>query len=449
MGMSDNDDDVLRECMEYWNKLVQICFAVLKNQHDAEDAAAQAIAKALAQRPAEFTKGPAAWLTTVAKNDARDLLKRNSARSSVEQAVHVMPVADLARAAGIPHDTGRLFREISKYLTRVEQSRLELYVTVAIRESTERELAEREGIPFERLRYLRRSTGRAVKEAAVAICLIADPPSGCDAVAEYRKRLRPSPDLRRKVTGHVARCTLCGAKGNAFAGQFLAVPVAAFVALQAWLARTSKPAAITAAAFVVAVAFSVFYLDPTPAPERSIRAAPPAWVPATTSTTTTATTTTPTTTTTAPSRSAPPVTTTTTTPAPAPPPAHTTTPATTTGDGGRSADVPVIGKTSLRYRRIVATERTGCDEPTRSTVGAVVTGATTVWLRTVVAGNHTDVPMSRDGKDWWAMVGPYPRAGQKVEVFVVAVSGSGAEVSKPVGAVCVTSCHRSSSEQRQ
>ena len=60
----------------YGNMLYRICFIMLKNASDAEDAVQETIIKYFQKKPAlldnEHTK---AWLITVAKNECRDILR--------------------------------------------------------------------------------------------------------------------------------------------------------------------------------------------------------------------------------------------------------------------------------------------------------------------------------------------------------------------------------------
>lgn len=76
----------------YANMLYRICFVMLKNASDAEDAVQETIIKYFQKKPAlldnEHTK---AWLITVAKNECRDILRYRQRHLHTEIDENLMP----------------------------------------------------------------------------------------------------------------------------------------------------------------------------------------------------------------------------------------------------------------------------------------------------------------------------------------------------------------------
>jgi DNA-directed RNA polymerase specialized sigma24 family protein len=440
--------DLRRACVEHRAAMVQCCFRILGREDDAEDAAGEAIAKVLRNPPATVEVSLEAFLCGAAKNAAVDILRRKKVRLESKPVPPEPPQDDLLDALR-RCETERLLDEIKRYLSEDETQDLDLYLRVARGELSQPELAEELDIPLSKLATRRAKVRTAVHDAAVAVCLIAEPDE-CAAPADYAKRMPVSPALRRKVRGHVKGCPTCGARKASLRGKFLAIPGTLIVGgLLERMSRlvTAKPVAIAAVATVaVLLALGVFSFDRSP--QLSLPA--PHTMASTTETTKTVDTTT------VSPRPAPvPTTTTTTTQRPpvvAPPPPPPTT--TTQGGGGRADEPPSITRTWLEHERIVAVHRTECDKPTTSKVAVHVTAVDGVESVTMIrrsGGETASVSMTNAGNTpiWYGVVGPFQEAGQKVEVSVVAVAKNGARTTTRVGAVCVTSCHRSAEEQRQ
>lgn len=70
-------DDITRTVHEYGNTLYRICFLMLKNHADAEDAVQESFIKYMQKAPV-FTSNEhkKAWLITVSANKCRDMLRR-------------------------------------------------------------------------------------------------------------------------------------------------------------------------------------------------------------------------------------------------------------------------------------------------------------------------------------------------------------------------------------
>lgn len=105
-AIEGNGDSFTELCRRYYGPLVAIADAILGDRHLAEDAAQQALAKAAfrlpnLRKPEQF----GAWLATICRNMARDLL-RTAERQRVARASCPCSIASETRTGHPRHESG-------------------------------------------------------------------------------------------------------------------------------------------------------------------------------------------------------------------------------------------------------------------------------------------------------------------------------------------------------
>ena len=116
-GLSINHpkDDFEQRCAPYAGMVYRHCLHMLKNVHEAEDAAQESMLRAFRAYPAFRGKGVASWLYAIAHNTCLDVLK--SARYRREMAVLDDPETTIQQTDSAPNPE-------AAYLEKAENDRL-------------------------------------------------------------------------------------------------------------------------------------------------------------------------------------------------------------------------------------------------------------------------------------------------------------------------------------
>src|SRR4051794_30652700 len=93
---------------------------ILHDENDSEDALGQAIVNALSFPPGDIKVDLRFWLLAIARNAAKDLLRKKTNASSQLVAADAA-TGDQFRQAQIVADVGRLVRQIKPFLDDVER----------------------------------------------------------------------------------------------------------------------------------------------------------------------------------------------------------------------------------------------------------------------------------------------------------------------------------------
>ncbi len=421
-------DRVAREIAKHRPEMLRVCFGILGNKWDAEDAVGDAVEKLMKNPPEQPVKNPRAWLYESAKNAALTQLSKRTKRQEVfaeEDPEPAGPVTDDYRTLHNERDMREFQERILAMVRTHHRDDVELYCAVQRGECTAEEQAKRLGEPKNVLDNRHRRARKAVAKAAPVVALVTDPgegPNRCVVPLSLARELGDSPELVRKVGTHIGGCEKCGRRlddRNGLGGVVLAITGALLGGtLLTRLLGLSKAAKVTAGATAIVTAAVATALllprtpeptptQPLPTPRPHPTAAPPAATAA------------------QPGRPTPPRRPTgTTPPTPVPPTGTTAPPPPPSGGGASPARLDVTGS-SVRPRRIVAGDGDCDNEPHYSVVRVTVTpGATSAKILLTVAGTTSPLPMSGSagGIEWTGRVGPVPnedghgRLGVAVEI---------------------------------
>lgn len=147
-------------------KLFAVCLRILKNNSDAEDALQEVFVKIWqrADRFATTGTGPAgagatspvAWLVTVARNQAIDLMRaRKPVSETIDESFDLADGAANPETATVLKDEGK---RIDSCMEELESDRAKAVRNAYVEGLTYQELAERHGVPLNTMRtWLRRS----------------------------------------------------------------------------------------------------------------------------------------------------------------------------------------------------------------------------------------------------------------------------------------------------
>jgi DNA-directed RNA polymerase specialized sigma24 family protein len=436
--------------------MLEAGYRILRDRHDAEDAVGEAVITALTNRPELQEHEWGSWLCKVVQNKALDSLRKRKR----EQRLTAVPsvgevVTDDFREFEIGADTRRLLDRIEPFLSDALRRNFPLYREVELGHVTVEELAGELDVPVRTLRSRLWRVGRAVQDAAVAICLADDPGTGPDrclvpfSLADSRTA---SPKLLKEITTHVQGCGKCRRKRDRsgwLRRSILVVPgIGLTAALLAKLAQTmnvKKAAVMTSvAAVAVSVTFAVSIDQPDATPIPTVEGRP-AHVPPQQPT--------------APAEPpSPPVTllpppgSVVAVPVPAPEPLPsppTTTVVTSTPGGAPPDDKVVISDGWVEHRTIFTAEHQGrCgDRPTTSGVAATVTaprGVRSVDVHLWHGNREVRFPMTNTAgtSRWHGRTGPLggEDAGERFAVVVVVVDADGALSVGRIGELWFEKC---------
>ncbi len=125
--------DFEERCAPYAGMVYRHCLHMLKNQHEAEDAAQESMLRAFRAYPAFRGRGVASWLYAIAHNTCLDVLK--SARYRREQMTLDDPDSTLEPADGAPNPEAAYVKkaedemlwELIKELPQDQQTILSLF----------------------------------------------------------------------------------------------------------------------------------------------------------------------------------------------------------------------------------------------------------------------------------------------------------------------------------
>jgi RNA polymerase sigma factor (sigma-70 family) len=477
--MPVSEADVRDACEQYKGAMFQVCRRMLPDKSDAEDALSQAVLNALSYPPGSIRIDLKFWLLAVARNAAKDLLrKKKNARSQLAAADST--TGDQFRQVQVVADVGRLLRQIKPFLDDTERADLSLYLEVVLRNTTEKQLADQLGISRQSLKSRRRKVRQAVRDAVTAVYLIGEPGEGtnrCLTPHALARGRAASPQLLKDVRTHAAKCKICRRKRDdtrALVGTFLAVTGLALtpsVLQRVVTAIPSKSFATAAVSTAAGLVVGVLVVRPEPAQLDPGWAAPPPLTSEPAISTTQPDT--------LPGRTGSPIAPGTPgasdgtvrtpddphladpSPAALPTPIPPDLPPPRADDQVRDDRPPSISRPTLDHTRIAATNHGTCagGQPTTARVEATVTapsGVTSVTLRLRVRDTVTELPITHtEGTStWYTVLGPFPAevAGTQMDLSVRAVGTNGAEAIEPIGTVCITPCgshHVTSSDPQQ
>ncbi|WP_410579719.1 RNA polymerase sigma factor [Amycolatopsis sp. lyj-108] len=438
---------------QYLPDMYAACFMIVKNVHDAWDATQSAVEKVLKKAPGKDVKDVRAWLCMVAINSARDLLRKRQASGGdmwreIEDSAD--PRADFLRTTRLRLDMLKFLDRVWRFLDKTLHEDVVLHLEVALKLSTEAELAEQLGVRLNEVRNRRRRGAKALRDAATVTVLVTDPgegPNRCVIPRCLAERKEDSPELLREVRTHIGACKRCGRRRDdrtALMRIILAVPGLAMAGdlLNRFLPTVKyKVAAATAAAVVISIP-----LLPHPDAGEALPAGPisgPASTPVEV-----------------------PV------PLPPPPPRpgpidQPSAPSAVTGDPASAtrtnvppaaavppaADGNGVQDTGLsvtdswvQHRRIAAADSGTCgSEPTSSTVRVTVSpGAKSALILVTVPGSTFSLPMegTAEGTRWTGQVGPIYNedARASLGIAVEIVGSGGARMVKDLGKIDVFPC---------
>lgn len=442
-----DQEEVGRACARNQRKMLAICRRVLGNEHDASDAAQDAVVNAMSSPPRRIEKSLDAWLSVVAKHAALDLVRKKAReRKLVEKAMRTfrdVPIDD-TRDTQVGNDGRKLIALALGFLTKPQRHHFELFRAVAAGERTDAELADEFGITAKAVLARRSRVRKAVVEATKLACLTHDPRNRCAEpirlTARYRRADRPDAEPRmlyRALRAHVAKCATCRlrlATDSDLSRVVLAVPPVTFVV--DLLRRTGTAVARNKTATGMAVALAAVCVTVAQLPKEGhaipVLADPVPPLPR-------------------PLPSTGPVVPTTTTPRPAqpppqaPPPAPIPTPAPPPAATGttRAEPPPGISRVRLDRRKIETTDDRSCGDETCTGLAVTVTGdITSVTVEVRLRDRTVRRDLSRKGNIWYGRLGTFQDedADRHAPVVVVAVAADGTRVVEQAGDLWLDRC---------
>lgn len=428
-------------CATYRDLMYGVCYGILGNAHDAEDATNRTIEKVLLRPPKKPVKNLVGWLRGAARFTALDMAIERQ-RQAPSESFEDSASPDQFRASRVRADANPFIEKVFQFLSEDIRNELGLEAT------TEEDQAVRFDRLADRLEEQPLKVREAVDYAGFVACLIADPGQGANLCAVPNSLARgteASPLLLKKIKSHVQGCTVCGGKRGDTRSLFriILLGIGGAVAIPSvldklWKIVTAKSSVAVAGLSTVAagVVVVLVMIAPEPAqtkPGWAVAPTRPIMPPTATAATTTGATSTlvgpPPTTKVGPAAM----------PGPPPPPVPTTVPPSSGGEA-RDDRPPVISGARLAHNRL-ATRRSRCDDDAPTTSKVLVT-ASAVRSMTLVMRQRDRVverPMVNVAGMWVGQVGPFSEedAGQ-VEVMVRAVGNT--EAASKIGTVCVTRC---------
>lgn len=186
--------------------MVDASHRILGNRADAEDAANQAIAKVLADPPRETPDDWKAWLCRTAQYAAMDIRRRKKKEQELPVLVGGL-LPDQFRHVELHLDTRRLLARLCEFLPDAKCEDFALLCDVEMKLITQKELAEKLGMPRQRLKSRLKRVRKAAQEAAVAVCLVDGRGSDrCDGL-RWLAGIQGSPSMLKVIGKHAEECT--------------------------------------------------------------------------------------------------------------------------------------------------------------------------------------------------------------------------------------------------
>jgi len=449
---------------QHWQAMHRACYRILGNATDAEDATNEAVLKVLGNLPDTRVENLQAWLCKVAQNAARDQLRKTKGTRDIESRAHRTHIEmrdDPFRVSQIGMDTRLLLERVTRLLGEPFREDVGLYLDVLLENLTERQLADRVGIPLNTLKTKRRRAREAVQKAATVVCLTTDPgehPNRCLIPLSLARNKEDSPELLRVVQTHIDSCPRCQGRQKdptSLVGIVLSIPGLALVGNLLNRVLTTPTRTKLAAAAGAGVVSLVVLILATSSPEsgRAMPTTPTTQQPPGRTEAEPAPTSTPPSAPATPpgqviEKVAPPS----ASPTAVPPAPVPTIPAATTavpsGQGGssRGDGTPAITSSWVEHRRIAAADDGTCDDkPTSSAVRVTVEpGVASAVILLTVRGRTVSLPMWGTGNrsTWDGQVGPVPDddARGSLGIAVRVVGTNGTHAVKQLGDVCISPC---------
>jgi RNA polymerase sigma-70 factor (ECF subfamily) len=444
---------VLDAIERYYRLMFFVCFKILGDRDRAQDACHEAVLRALSNPPQKFDKDPQAWLCKVARNTTIEILRRGQPQGDGVRSKTIDPYRDVQ----IRLDTQRLLACVWDSLDIACYEDAERFLTVALGVRTRKELAAQLHVAPAVLKAQYERGRTAVTNAATAICLTIDAANGRRA-CEVPGRLvadaeRWSPELRRRINKHAAKCKRCTKRSEDTKGLLSTILSTIGFAL-GWPhirkllgADTQVKVTLAATATSVAMVVGVVMSHDAPLPGRAL----PMWPPTSTVTPAPVSAAVPST---RPAPEAPAV-----TAVPAPQilpttstrtpllPTTTIAPPTTTATGKeRSENLPEVTGYTVEHRRIATTNDGTCEsQPTTSAVSVTVTSdIVSAELLTTMGRDSVSKPMNRGGVPtrWAGRIGPFSDtySHRTAQISVLITTADGRSVIEQLGEVCLTTC---------
>ena len=104
--MNNRDNDLEQTIEEYGNLIFKTCFLMLRNKHDAEDAAQETFYKyMISNRQFDSSEHKKAWLLRVSQNKCKDMLRYKKVHSYISyEDVESEDIEDILKVSNLSYD---------------------------------------------------------------------------------------------------------------------------------------------------------------------------------------------------------------------------------------------------------------------------------------------------------------------------------------------------------